>query len=82
MGRQISAIRVRKSVANLATALYVTGGTPDGESEPITLDGYSYDDGDIFITGSYMISRSALIKWSRYVSPDETGDGVGNIFKV
>lgn len=76
INKNLNNIVVKTSVANLATALYVTGGTPEGEDEkPITLEGYSYDDGDIYTDGVYLKSRSALAKWSRFLSDDGEGDG-------
>jgi len=66
VGREIASIRVKKSVANLATGLEVTGGTPEGADNPITLAGYTYDDGDIYVSGTQLLSRKALEKWSRY----------------
>lgn len=81
IGEHISGIRILKSVANIATALSVTGGTPQGKNTPITLSGYSYDDGDIYVSGKLLKSRSALALWSRYLSPDETGNGEGHIIK-
>ena len=51
LGRDVKNIRDKESVQTLATALRVTGGTPEGSSEPITLEGYSYDDGDIYVDG-------------------------------
>ena len=81
VGKHISKIRIIRSVANLATGLYVTGGTPEGSNDPITLQGYSYDDGDIYVSGNRLLCRSAIAKWSRYLSPDETGTGQGHIIK-
>ena len=49
--------------------------------KPITLYGYAYDDGDIYLDGTTLKSRSALAKWSRYLSPDETGTGEGHIIR-
>lgn len=66
LNRDIDRIITKKSVANLATALYVTGGIPEGEDTPITLSGYQYDDGDFYVDGKYLKSREAVAKWSRY----------------
>lgn len=63
LGRDVKNIRDKESVQTLATALRVTGGTAEGSSEPITLAGYSYDDGDIYIDGTLLKSRSAVAKW-------------------
>ena len=70
IGEHVKNLRVSRSVANLATALLVRGGTPSGSSSPITLQGYSYDDGDIYIDGQYLKSRTALAKWARGGSGD------------
>lgn len=70
IGQHIKKLRIKRSVANLATALLVQGGTPSGSSSPITLQGYSYDDGDIYIDGQYLKSRTALTKWARGGSGD------------
>lgn len=80
LNREIDGIIIKKSVANLATALTVTGGTPEGAESPITLNGYRYDDGDFYVEGSVLKSRKALDKWSRYLS--ETGPDVGHIVQT
>ena len=67
MNKHLNNIIVKKSVANLATALRVTGGTPEGKEEPITLKGYSYDDGDFYVDSNGVLkSRKAVERWSRY----------------
>lgn len=75
LNKDINRIITKKSVANLATALYVTGGTPEGENNPITLNGYEYDDGDFYVDGKYLKSRNAVAKWSRYVWEKNVVDG-------
>lgn len=65
--KHLNNIIVKKSVANLATALRVTGGTPEGQEDPITLKGYSYDDGDFYVDSNGILkSRKAVERWSRY----------------
>ncbi len=81
INREIRNIVKKESVADLATGLYVTGGTPEGAEQPITLDGYQYDDGDIYISGTRLFSRSALAKWSRYLS-EKGGNDVGHIMQT
>lgn len=71
VGTHISGVTVHRSAANLATALLVSGATPEGQDSPITLQGYTYDDGDIYVSGKYLMSRTALAEWAR-----ETGDHV------
>lgn len=71
LNKEISNIRIKESIANLATGLEVTGGTPENSEKPITLKGYKYDDGDIYVSGTRLYSREALKKWSRYTNPKE-----------
>lgn len=77
INREVKNIIVKSSVEDLATALSVTGGYPEESETPITLKGYKYDDGDIYLSGSTLYSRSAVAKWSRYLS--EKGNGTGHI---
>lgn len=82
IGHHINNVRITRSVANVATAIIPQGSAPSGSSSSITISGMTYDDGDIYVSGSYLMSRTALAKWSRYLSPDE-GDrsGTGDIVK-
>lgn len=79
LNREIDNIICTESMTELLTAFSsVTGATPEGQNEPISLRGYSYDDGDIYIdTNGWMYSRSGLAEWSRYLS--ESGTDVGHI---
>ena len=74
VGDGIGSIRMKRNIENLATALRPTGNN-------ITLAGYSYDDGDIYTDNGLLKSRSALAKWSRYLSPTEQGTGDGHIVR-
>ena len=85
LGYEIASIATNKSVANLATSLYVTGGIPEGKEEPITLKGYKYDDGDFYVSGSRLSSRKALAIWSRYVwdrEPNKLNGYTGHIVQA
>ena len=81
LNRDVSRIITSKSITELATGLYVEGGTPETEegeetteeAVPITLSGCEYDDGDIYVDGAYLFSREAAAKWSRYVWNKEPG---------
>lgn len=85
LNEDIDCIVTKKSIANLATALQCTGGTPEDENAeddvepvPITLDGYEYDDGDFYVDGGVLKSREALKRWSRYSwtkEPNQTAAG-------
>lgn len=80
LNKHIDKIGITQSIANLATALKVTGGTPEGSQNPITLNGYSYDDGDCYLDGTYIKSRKAVAKWSRYLA--ESGNYTGHILRT
>lgn len=69
MDKDVSNITVKESIANLATALYPTG--KDG----LTLSGYEYDDGDFYVNGNYLFSRTALENWQRFaLNSNDSGD--------
>lgn len=86
LNRDIDRIITKKSVANLATAFRCTGGTPENSNTPITLKGYSYDDGDFYVgTDGVLRSRKACEKWSRYVwnkEPNQLSGYKGNIIRL
>lgn len=82
VGKEVSGFRIKSSIADLATAYRCTGGTPEGSENPITLNGYKYDDGDVYVEGSYVKSRKALEKWSRYqIKTEKNKNDVGHIVK-
>lgn len=85
LNQDIDSIITTKSIANLATALQCTGGTPDDDNfeddvdpQPITLAGYAYDDGDFYVDGTVLKSRKALEKWSRLLWKDGEIQQEGN----
>lgn len=83
IGKEVSGFRIKSSIADLATAYRCTGGTPEGSENPITLNGYKYDDGDFYVEGSYVKSRKALEKWSRYqIKTEKNKNDVGHIVKT
>ena len=71
---EIDGITTTKSISNLATALQCTGGTPEGAENPITLNGYTYDDGNFYVEGGILKSREALKRWARLLWKDENGN--------
>lgn len=82
VGKEVSGFRIKSSIADLATAYRCTGGIPEGSENPITLNGYKYDDGDFYVEGSYVKSRKALEKWSRYqIKTEKNKNDVGHIVK-
>ena len=67
LNTDIDNIIVKSSISDLTTCLIPSGGTPEGSEHPITLAGYKYDDGDIYVNElGWVASRTALSKWSRY----------------
>lgn len=80
----IDRIVTKTSIADLVTALNVTGGTPEGSDTPIDLKGYSYSytdpsTGDMYqvdtVTGQ-MRNITAMDRWSSMI--DEDGLWVGS----
>lgn len=66
VGKEIGKLRIITSAANIATGLVAVGGTVENSDIPVNLSGYSYDDGDFYISGNCLYSREALIRWARY----------------
>lgn len=74
----IDRIVTRTSIADLVTALAVTGGTPEGEDTPIDLVGYSYTytdpvTGDVYkvhSTTGQMRNTTAMDRWSSVLDND------------
>ena len=89
LNEDIDSIITTESIANIATALKATGGTPEDENyeddiEPtaVTLKGYQYDDGDFYVDGELLKSREALKRWSRYLwKTEESQKQGGHIVK-
>lgn len=44
-----------------------------GDVDKMTLDGYTYKNGDYYVEDGTLYSKSATAKWSRYKSSNETG---------
>lgn len=73
--KEVSNIRVKTSVENLATGLYATGDTIDDQNHELTLYGYSYDDGDVYVDSDGILkSRTALKTYHRYQVRNSTGE--------
>lgn len=79
---EIDSIVIRKSVANIATALICYGATLDGQTDPVDLTDYSYDDGDFYTDGNKLKSREALKEWTRYQWEKKPRTGQGHIVRT
>lgn len=74
----IDNIRITKSIANIYTALEVTGGIPEGADTPIDLKnyGYYYEDpttGDVYeveLSTGRMLNTTAMKRWSSAIDTD------------
>ena len=80
LNREIDKIVVKRSIANLATGYKVLGGTPEGADKPISLNGYTYDDGNFYVAGTYLFCPEANKIWSRRYA--EEGVNAGYICKM
>lgn len=65
MGVEIKSITKTRSAADVVTGIIPNGNTAGGSEDPITLSGYSYDDGDFYVSGGSLLSRKALARWCR-----------------
>lgn len=82
LGGDISRITTNTSIEDVATVFNVTGGTPEGGSTPINLNGANYSsDGttthspavptdDYQIVGTQVRCKSAMAKWSSKLDTD------------
>lgn len=77
MNYDISRIVTKKSILNMATALSVTGGIPNGSETPINLKGYSYSytdsKGDLYqvdSTTGQMRNKTQMAAWSSSLDSD------------
>lgn len=85
LNREIDSIVTIKTISNLATALQATGGTPEDDNldddvdpVPVTLKGYSYDDGDFYVDENGIVkSRKALERWRRILWKTEDSQKTG-----
>lgn len=57
-GKEVDHIIVKRSAANLATAVLPIAGN-------VSLTGMTYDDGDFYVDGDQLKSRKALDEWAR-----------------
>ena len=78
LNKDINRIVTKSSIADLATAFTVTGGTPEGSDTPVNLKGYSYtytdpETGDVYkvdtATGQ-MRNESAMKRWASMIDTD------------
>lgn len=65
MGMEIKSITKTRSAADVVTGIVGNGNTAEGSEDPITLSGYSYDDGDYYVSGESLLSRKASARWCR-----------------
>lgn len=71
LGKDVKRILKKKSINELATALKPKGGfLEDGETR-LSLENVEYDDGDIYLSGGVLYSRSAGAIWNPNHSLDE-----------
>lgn len=65
-GREVKRIIIREDASEVCTALRVKGGIPEGEQDYVTLAGYSYNDGDIYLDANGVLhSLTAQSRWGQ-----------------
>ncbi|WP_368264092.1 phage tail spike protein [Enterococcus innesii] len=75
LDRDVENIVTTESILSLRTGLRCVGGTPEGADSPITLSGYSYDDGTYFVKGDKLLNRKANQLWTRYLTESGSDEG-------
>ena len=80
LNQEINRITIKESIANLATAFSVTGGTPESSETPINLKGYSYsytdpETGDYYRVDSATGQMRNVTQMARWASALDT-DGL------
>lgn len=54
---------------------YIWYPVTEDSADAITLEGIKYDDGDMYVTGKRLVSRSARKVWNRYLAMDSASEG-------
>ena len=78
LNQHINRITTKSSIANLATALSVTGGTPEGSDTPINLKNYTYSYDDPDTDDRYVVDKSTgqmrnvtqMARWASAIDTD------------
>ena len=78
LNQEINKITTKSSIANLATAFSVTGGTPEGSNNPINLVNYTYNyldpnTGDTYTvdqTTGQMRNTTQMARWASAIDTD------------
>ena len=77
LGKDINNIVTKKTIANLATAFTVEGGTPNNSNTPINLKNYSYSytdvKGDLYqvdSTTGQMRNKTQMARWASVLDTD------------
>lgn len=65
-GHEVNEITVKTSVENLATGYLVYGSSGD-DGVVTSLAGVTYDDGDYYVSGHYIYSRTAVSEWGKII---------------
>ena len=82
LNHEVNNIITTSNIENLITALYVSGGTLEGQEQPVTLKGFNYDDGRFYVgqKDGVIRDRESIKLWSRYLTADNLSPDAGHIF--
>ncbi len=77
IGKRYIGIALGKTTATCSSNPkdYIWYPVTEDSADPITLEGMKYDDGDIYIKGRYIYSRSARRVWNRCLASGSGGTG-------
>lgn len=86
MDKDINNIVTKANIYDLCTAIFATGGTPEGANEPINLKGYTYtDQNGRFVlnkTTGVMQDMESVKIWSRLLSNNNPNPNAGHIQRI
>ncbi|MCC4043749.1 phage tail spike protein [Enterococcus gallinarum] len=86
MDKDINNIVTKANIYDLCTAIFATGGTPEGANEPINLKGYNYTDPNgrfvLNKTTGVMQDMESVKIWSRLLSNNNPNPNAGHIQRV
>jgi len=77
IGKRYIGIALGKTSSTCSTKAsdYTWYPVTDDSADAITLSGMKYDDGDMYVKGKRLYSRSAQKVWNRYFATEKTGAG-------
>lgn len=84
VNKDINKIVTKGNIYDLGTAIYATGGTPEGKNEPINLKGYNYKDPNgrfVLTAAGNLLDTESVRLWSRLLSNENPNPQKAHILR-